>query len=133
MRCSVLSRTLEPRKFKNLPSIYSEDGLGVSSVPIPAQSPNRNPHAERFIKSIRNECLDHFIVFGGAHLGHLVREYVAYYNAERYHQGLGGKLLTRDAAAANDNSVNGSIKPSSRLGGTSISTNVQPLEIAQMK
>lgn len=91
---------------------------GVTSVPIPAQSPNCNPHAERFIKSIRSECLDHFIIFGEAHLRHLVREYVAHYNAERYHQGLGGKLLTGDAAAANDNSANAAIKTRSRLDGT---------------
>ena len=37
---------------------------GIISVAIPAQSPSCNPHAERFIKSIRHECLDHFIVFG---------------------------------------------------------------------
>ena len=62
---------------------------GISSVAIPAQSPNCNPHAERFIKSIRNECLDRFIIFGEAHLRHLLREYVSHYNAERYHQGMG--------------------------------------------
>jgi hypothetical protein len=47
-----------------------------------------------------------------------VREYVAHYNAERYHQGLGGKLLTGDAAAANDTSANATIKTRSRLYGT---------------
>ena len=40
---------------------------GISSVAIPAQSPNCNPHAERSIKSIRHECLYHFIIFGEAH------------------------------------------------------------------
>lgn len=91
---------------------------GIMSVAIPAQSPNCNPHAERFIKSIRNECLDHFIVFGEAHLGHLVRQYVAHYNAERFHQGMGGKLLTQNAHSANDNSTSGTIKTHSRLSGT---------------
>ena len=91
---------------------------GVTSVAIPAQSPNCNPHAERFIKSIRHECLDHFIVFGEAHLRHLVREYTAHYNAERYHQGVGGKLLTEDAVAANDNSTSGIVKTRSRLAAT---------------
>ncbi|MCG5051475.1 MAG: integrase core domain-containing protein [Myxococcales bacterium] len=91
---------------------------GISSVAIPAQSPNCNPHAERFIKSVRNECLDHFIVFGEAHLRHLVREYVAHYNAERYHQVLGGKLLTETAVASNDNSSTGVVKARSRLDGT---------------
>ena len=91
---------------------------GITSVAIPAQSPNCNPHAERFIKSIRQECLNHFIVFGSAHLRHLVREYVAHYNGERYHQGIGGKLLTENAVAANDNSITGTVKTRSRLDGT---------------
>ena len=91
---------------------------GISSVAIPAQSPNCNPHAERFIKSIRHECLDHFIVFGETHLRHLVREYVAHYNAERYHQGIGGKLLTGNAVAANDNGTTAIVKACSRLAGT---------------
>ena len=91
---------------------------GITSVAIPAQSPNCNPHAERFIKSIRNECLDQFIVFGEAHLRHLVREYVAHYNAERYHQGVGGKLLTKIVVAFNDNSSTAIVKTRSRLDGT---------------
>jgi hypothetical protein len=90
----------------------------VTSVAIPAQSPNCNPHAERFIKSIRHECLDHFIVLGEAHLRHLVREYVAHYNAERYHQGVGGKLLTENVLAFNDNNSTAMIKTRSRLTGT---------------
>jgi len=91
---------------------------GITSVAIPAQSPNCDPHAERFIKSIRNECLDHFIVFGEAHLRQLVQQYVAHYNAERFHQTMGGKLLTQNADSANDNSTSGTIKTHSRLAGT---------------
>lgn len=91
---------------------------GIKSVAIPAQSPNCYPHAERFIKSIRNECLDHFIVFGGAHLRHLVCEYVTHYNAERYHQGLGGNLLVNDVSAANDKHATEVVKSRSRLSGT---------------
>lgn len=55
---------------------------------------------------------------GEAHLRHLVSEYVAHYNAERYHQGVGGKLLTETAVAANDNSASGTIKERSRLNGS---------------
>jgi len=90
---------------------------GITSVAIPAQSPNCNPHAERFIRSVRNECLDHFIVFGESHLRHLVKQYVAHYNAERFHQGMDGKLLTQNADSANDNGTIGTIKTHSRLAG----------------
>ena len=90
---------------------------GVSCVPIPAQSPNCNPHAERFVRTVREECLDKFVIFGEAHLRHLLAEFVQHYNGERYHQGLGGKLVMPDLLAENDNGAVGTIKTRSRLGG----------------
>ena len=41
------------------------------------------------MQSVKQECLDHFVVFGERHLRHLVREYVAYFHEERPHQALG--------------------------------------------
>jgi len=52
---------------------------GVTCTPIPAQSPNCNPYAERFVKTIRRECLRHFVIFGERHLRLLLREYMHYY------------------------------------------------------
>ena len=51
-------------------------------------SPNLNAFVERFIQSIRQECLDHFVVLGTTHLDHLCREYAAHYHEERPHQSL---------------------------------------------
>ena len=76
---------------------------GVMAVPIPASSPNCNPYAERFVRTIRSECLDHFVIFGERHLRHLLREFVAHSNTEQYHQGLGGLLITPRRSASNDN------------------------------
>jgi len=59
---------------------------GVKSVKIPAQSPNCNPYAERFIKTIKYECLNHFAIFGERHLHHLIKEFVEHYMTERFHQ-----------------------------------------------
>ena len=58
-------------------------------------SPNLNAFVERWIQSIKQECLDHFIVLGETHLNHLVSEYVHYYQTERPHQGIdiGNELL----------------------------------------
>jgi hypothetical protein len=47
-----------------------------------------NPFAERWVLSIKSECLDNFVVFGEAHLRHIIKEFVDYYNKERPHQGL---------------------------------------------
>ena len=41
--------------------------------------------ADRFVQTIKQECLDHFIVFGEAHLRHIVSEFVAHYHSERPH------------------------------------------------
>ena len=90
---------------------------GVSCVPIPARSPKCNPHAERFVKTGREECLDQLVTFGEKHLRHLLREFVAHYNEERHHQGLVRRLIRPGALPNNDNGLADAIDRSSRLGG----------------
>jgi transposase InsO family protein len=62
----------------------------IKSVPTVPYSPNMNAFAERFIRSIRQECLDHFVIFSEKQLRNIVREYIDYYNNFRPHQGLKG-------------------------------------------
>jgi putative transposase len=90
---------------------------GVECVAIPAQSPNCNPHAERFVKTVRTECLDHFVIFGERHLRHLLKEFVGHYLTERYHQGLGSQIIRPIASPSNDNATLGAVRCRSRLGG----------------
>ena len=61
---------------------------GVQPVRIPAFSPNLNAYAERFIRTLRNECLDQFVVMGRRHLRHLLAVYSSYYNHQRPHSAL---------------------------------------------
>ena len=89
---------------------------GVKCVPIPAQSPNCNPHAERFVKTVRSECLQHFVIVGERHLRRLLREFVCHYDGERFHQALDGQLIRPPASASNDNGT-ATIHCRSRLGG----------------
>jgi putative transposase len=86
---------------------------GIMSVRLPSRSPNLNAYAERFVGSIRRECLNRVIPLGEQHLRDLVREYVAHYNRERNHQGLGNRVL----APPQDNSAVGPIRRRQRLGG----------------
>jgi putative transposase len=58
---------------------------GTASVKLPPQSPNLNAFAERFVKSIKTECLEQFVLFGEDSLRHVIREYLAHYHAERNH------------------------------------------------
>ena len=70
---------------------------GVEIVLTPHRAPNRNAFAERFVRSIKEECLGRMIFFGEAALGRALREYVAHYNTERPHQGLGNRVIVRPA------------------------------------
>ena len=65
----------------------------VDVVPIPTKSPNCNPHAERFVRSIKEECLNRMVLFGRNALERALREYRIHYLRERNHQGLGNRLL----------------------------------------
>jgi transposase InsO family protein len=69
------------------------DREGVRPVRCPARAPNCNAFAERFVRSIKKECLDLMILFGETSLRRALREYVAHYHSERNHQGLGNRLL----------------------------------------
>jgi hypothetical protein len=88
---------------------------GVEPIKLPARSPNLNPHAERFVKSIKYECLNHFVFFGERHLRCVIKEYMAHYLEERFHQGLDGQLIR--PKNADDDSVDGPIQCRQRLGG----------------
>ncbi len=69
------------------------DAAGVTRVPLPPQSPNLNAYAERWVRSVKEECLSRLILFGEASLRHAIPEYVAHYHYERNHQGKGNVLL----------------------------------------
>jgi putative transposase len=89
---------------------------GVSGVRLPSRSPNLNTYAERFVGSIRRECLRRVIPLGEQHLRLLVSEYVAHYNSERTHQGIGNRLIGA-ACTPPANDVVGTVKRRERLGG----------------
>jgi putative transposase len=66
---------------------------GVRIIRTPARAPNCNAYAERFVRSIKEECLDRLILLGERHLRRALAEFVAHYHAERNHQGLGNELI----------------------------------------
>ena len=84
--------------------------------PIAARSPNLNPFAERWVQSVKRECLDHFIVFGEGHLRHLLRKYLDYYHRHRPQQGLGNVLIGESNIDAAEGPLDGVICRES-LGG----------------
>ena len=65
----------------------------VEPMVLPAQSPNLNAYAERWIRSVKEECLSRVILFGERSLRRALSEYVDHFHAERNHQGQGNVLL----------------------------------------
>jgi len=89
-------------------------GAGVEPFRLPARSPNLNAHAERFVRSIKTECLAKVIPLGEAHLRTILREYVEHYHHERNHQGVGNVIPFPRGAAGELTEV----RRRDRLGGS---------------
>jgi putative transposase len=87
---------------------------GITLVRLPPRSPNLNAFAERFVRSIKQECLRHIIPLGERHLRIVVGEFIEHYHTERNHQGLGNLIPFRSAAPP---AVGGPIRRRARLGG----------------
>ena len=85
---------------------------GIRVVQTPLQAPNANAHAERFVRSIKDECLDWIVPLGERHFRRTVAEFVAHYHRERNHQGLGNQLIEHVAFRKA-----GKIRRRQRLGG----------------
>jgi putative transposase len=91
------------------------DTSGITRVPLPPRSPNLNAYAERWVRSVKEECLSRLILFGEASLHHALTQYVAHFHHERNHQGKGNALLL---PTVSQNSVDKStIYCRERLGG----------------
>jgi transposase InsO family protein len=87
---------------------------GVETVKLPARSPNLNAYAERFVRSIKSECLAQIIPLGERHLRHAVKEYTEHYHVERNHQGLDNRLIEEPPGVVDMNSA---VVRHERLGG----------------
>jgi putative transposase len=90
-------------------------GSGVGPIVLPARSPNVNVYAERWVRSIKEECLTWLILFGEASLRHVLTQYVEHFHHERNHQGKGNVLLF--PAVSHDTEHKGQIRRRERLGG----------------
>ncbi len=87
---------------------------GTEPLRLPPRSPNLNAHCERFVRSIKSECLERMIFFGERSLLRAAASFVDHYHEERNHQGLDNQLIdpTQDVGHAD-----GEIQCRERLGG----------------
>jgi transposase InsO family protein len=87
---------------------------GVKPVKLPPSSPNLNAQPERFVRTIKESCLERIIIFGEGSLRRAIQEFVMHYHHERNHQGLGNRLIVREESCARSS---GAIQRRQRLGG----------------
>ena len=87
---------------------------GVEALRLPAHSPNLNAFAERFVRTIKESCLDRLILVSEESLRRAIREFMAHYHHERNHQGMSNLLLF---PAAPDVQSESPITCRQRLGG----------------
>jgi hypothetical protein len=73
---------------------------GIHVVQTPYQAPNANAYAARFVRSIKQECLNRVIPFGERHFRRTMAEYIEHDHWERNHQGLANELIERAPSAA---------------------------------
>src|SRR5262252_9281098 len=87
---------------------------GMESVKLPPRSPNLNAYAERFVRTIKESCLEQMILFGEDSLRTSIRQFLDHYHLERNHQGLQNRLIIPMKATVDRE---GRIERRERLGG----------------
>jgi len=90
---------------------------GVECLKLPAHSPNLNAFAERFVLSIKSECLDKLVLLGERHLRLAIAEFIEHYHLERHHQSLDHQLITVPPLAVTQAKDNSQVARRERLGG----------------
>jgi len=112
--CRYLIHDRDTKYCKSFRTII--DAGDVKTLPLPARSPNLNAYAERWVKSVKVECLSKLILFGEASLRRALREYLTHFHRERNHQGKGNVLLfpSRPGPAPG---LERSVRCRERLGG----------------
>jgi hypothetical protein len=99
-------------KFLPLRGVF--EGTDTKAVLLPPKSPNLNAQLERYMRTMKSECLNRMIFFGERSLRRALAEFVAHYHGERNHQGLGNRLIEPGNEVGR---VEGKVACRNRLGG----------------
>ena len=110
--CKYLIHDRDTKFCKSFQSILVS--MGIKPIRLPPQSPKMNSYSERFVRSVKEECLSKMIFFGEDSLIKALVEYIDHYHRERNHQGKHNKLLFPDQKLIGNK---GKIKRRKRLNG----------------
>ncbi len=84
LRCLI--RDHDKKYTPSFDAVFQSEGMGIIATPY--QAPNANAFAERWVRTAREECLDHILILSDAHLRRVLTQFVAYYHTRRPHQSL---------------------------------------------
>jgi putative transposase len=116
LRVEMINRDRDGKYVADFDAVFKDAGVRV--ITTAAHAPNQNAFIERWIQSIKQECLRNFIVFGQKHFDFLVAEYTSYYNELRPHQGIKNKPPTGEWRDSDEPIRNGeAVVCKTRLGG----------------
>jgi putative transposase len=110
-RCGVLICDRDAKWSEPVRNRLRDTGIRLMRTPY--RAPNANAYAERFVRSIKQECLDRMIPLGERHFRRAVAEFMAHYHEERNHQGLANELIEGPAVVQRV----GRVRRQQRLGG----------------
>jgi putative transposase len=96
---------------------FERVATGIDILRTPIRAPKANAVCERFLGSVRRECLDHMIVYRQRHLHRVMKEYVDYFNTARPYQGITGQIPIPSASSDCDSAPSSKIVAFPVLGG----------------
>jgi putative transposase len=85
-----LVRDRDTKYVASFDAVFRSEGAQILQTPF--RTPNANAYAERFVRTVRTECLDHLLIVNARHLEHILRIYAQHYNGFRPHQGLAQQI-----------------------------------------
>lgn len=112
---TFLIRDRDTKFSASFDEVFVSEGMRI--IPTPVRAPRANAYAERWVRTVRNECLDQLLIIGRRHSERVLRTYVSHYNVERPHRGI---ELARPASPPVDPVTDGSLANVERhdiLGG----------------
>jgi putative transposase len=83
VRVPFLIRDRDGKFTRDFDEVFRSEGIGVIKAPV--QAPRARAHAERWVGSVRRECLDRLLIVGRRHLEHVLGVYALHYNTHRPH------------------------------------------------